>query len=87
MLRMIQYLSRDRVLWPGVCPPPGLLISLSLRKVDPSLPRPRRAVAFLHSDAPFLLSSVVPVLAGAVEFFLSYMVLADDGLGGYRLRC
>eukprot|EP00903_Cladosiphon_okamuranus_P014186 g13181.t3 len=32
-------------------------------------------------DASLLLASVVPVLAAAVEFFLSYMVLADDGLG------
>lgn len=28
-----------------------------------------------------LLASVVPVLEGAVTFFLEYMVLADDGLG------
>ncbi|CAN0447568.1 unnamed protein product, partial [Laminaria digitata] len=27
------------------------------------------------------LRSVVPVLEGAVSFFLDYMVLADDGLG------
>ncbi|CAM9849542.1 unnamed protein product [Pylaiella littoralis] len=32
-------------------------------------------------DASLLLSSVVPVLEGAVTFFLEYMVLADDGLG------
>ncbi|CAM9315795.1 unnamed protein product [Scytosiphon promiscuus] len=32
-------------------------------------------------DVSLLLSSVVPVMEGAVTFFLDYMVLADDGLG------
>ncbi|CAM9542640.1 unnamed protein product [Ectocarpus sp. 8 AP-2014] len=32
-------------------------------------------------DVSLLLASVVPVLEGAVLFFLEYMVLADDGLG------
>lgn len=32
-------------------------------------------------DPALLLQSVVPVLEGAVRFFLDYMVLADDGSG------
>lgn len=32
-------------------------------------------------DPSLLLRSVVPVLEGAVSFFLDYMILADDGQG------
>lgn len=32
-------------------------------------------------DVSLLMSSVVPVLEGAVTFFLSYMTFADDGKG------
>lgn len=32
-----------------------------------------------------LLSSIVPVLEGAVTFFLEYMVFADDGLGVFTV--
>lgn len=52
-----------------------------------SLPLPElhcfTRVAFLvcSRDPSLLLSSVVPVLEGAVTFFLDYMVEADDGLG------
>lgn len=75
--------------------PPKPLMSVIPGKVSSHESYHARSQPFrvpsLHPFAPgrdvsLLLASVVPVLEGAVLFFLEYMVLADDGLGGCR-RC
>ena len=55
---------------------------LARRRLLPPVPAVHALDLFrLHRDVSLLLSSVVPVLEGAVTFLLAYMTSADDGLG------
>ena len=70
-----------------MCPkiePNGYIITLRSQTSSRASPPPQNTCLLGPDgrDPSLLLRSVVPVLEGAVSFFLDYMILADDGQGG-----